>query len=48
MMELESCYKFLRAGAFKEIAFRADEVRAAIVSSGGLCPGVNAVIKSIV
>ena len=48
MVELESCYKFLRAGAFKEIAFKADEVKAAIVSCGGLCPGVNAVIKSIV
>ncbi len=28
--------------------FKSDQVKAAIVTCGGLCPGLNAVIKSIV
>lgn len=46
--ELQSCYKFLRAGARKEVVFRGSETKAAIVTCGGLCPGLNVVIKGIV
>jgi 6-phosphofructokinase 1 len=47
-MELKSCLKFLKAGAMKEIVFSSKETRAAIVTCGGLCPGINTVVKSIV
>jgi len=45
--ELKSCMKFLQAGARKQIAWDPSDVRAAIVTSGGLCPGVNVVIKTL-
>lgn len=32
----------------KEIVFKAEETKAAIVTCGGLCPGLNSVIKSLV
>lgn len=32
----------------KEVVFRPEEIRAAIVTCGGLCPGLNVVIQSIV
>ena len=32
----------------KEVVYQADDVKAAIVTCGGLCPGLNVVIKSIV
>jgi 6-phosphofructokinase 1 len=47
-MELKSCFKFLKAGAMKEIVFSSKETNAAIVTCGGLCPGQNTVLKSIV
>jgi 6-phosphofructokinase 1 len=47
-LELESSLKFLRAGARKDVYFGGDEVRAGIVTCGGLCPGLNVVIRSIV
>lgn len=47
-LELESSLKFLRAGARKDVYFQGDEVRAGIVTCGGLCPGLNVVIRSIV
>jgi hypothetical protein len=31
-----------------QIYFKADEVRACIVTCGGLCPGINTVIREIV
>jgi 6-phosphofructokinase 1 len=40
--------KFQRAGARKNIYFKGEEVKAAIVTCGGLCPGLNVVIRSIV
>ncbi|HOD13558.1 MAG TPA: ATP-dependent 6-phosphofructokinase [Spirochaetota bacterium] len=39
---------FEQAGPRKAIRFRPDRVRSAIVTCGGLCPGINAVIRSIV
>lgn len=40
--------KFLRAGPRKEIVFNPTEVKAAIVTCGGLCPGMNVVIRELV
>ncbi|CAH2049452.1 unnamed protein product [Thlaspi arvense] len=37
-----------RAGPREEIYFRPEEVKAAIVTCGGLCPGLNDVIRHIV
>ncbi|XP_002975191.2 ATP-dependent 6-phosphofructokinase 6 [Selaginella moellendorffii] len=39
---------FRRAGPREQIYFKADEVRACIVTCGGLCPGLNTVIREIV
>lgn len=39
---------FERAGPRKKIFFSLDEVKAGIVTCGGLCPGLNDVIRSIV
>lgn len=39
--------KLLRAGPRKFIYFRPSEVRACIVTCGGLCPGTNVVIREI-
>jgi len=38
---------FLKAGARGKLAFHPDEVVAAIVTCGGLSPGLNSVIKSV-
>jgi 6-phosphofructokinase 1 len=38
---------YLRAGPRKECYFVPSEVRAAIVTCGGLCPGLNNVIRDI-
>ena len=48
IVELQSCFKFLRAGAMKEVIFKAEETKVAIVTCGGLCPGLNTVIKGLV
>jgi 6-phosphofructokinase 1 len=40
--------KWLKAGPRKHLYFRPKEVRAAIVTCGGLCPGLNNVIREIV
>jgi 6-phosphofructokinase 1 len=47
-LELESSLKFHRAGARKFIYFDTPKVKAAIVTCGGLCPGLNVVIRSVV
>jgi 6-phosphofructokinase 1 len=47
-LELESSLKFMRAGNRKTIYFQPNEIKAAIVTCGGLCPGLNVVIRSIV
>lgn len=39
---------FLRAGPRAEIVFRGSDVTAAIVTCGGLCPGLNDVIEELV
>lgn len=40
--------KFLRAGARKTIVFDPEHTKAAIVTCGGLCPGLNTVIREFV
>ncbi|KAG6589966.1 ATP-dependent 6-phosphofructokinase 3, partial [Cucurbita argyrosperma subsp. sororia] len=39
---------FRRAGPRQRIYFKADEVHACIVTCGGLCPGLNTVIRELV
>eukprot|EP00258_Populus_trichocarpa_P037650 XP_024453669.1 ATP-dependent 6-phosphofructokinase 4, chloroplastic isoform X2 [Populus trichocarpa] len=39
---------FRRAGPREKVYFMPDEVRACIVTCGGLCPGINTVIREIV
>ncbi|CAK9152778.1 unnamed protein product [Ilex paraguariensis] len=39
---------FRRAGPRQKVYFESDEVRACIVTCGGLCPGINTVIREIV
>jgi len=38
----------MRAGTRKEVVFKREETKAAVVTCGGLCPGLNVVVKSIV
>ena len=42
------CKGFLLSGPRERVAFKGEEVRAALVTCGGLCPGLNDVIRSIV
>ncbi|KAL0319321.1 UNVERIFIED_CONTAM: ATP-dependent 6-phosphofructokinase [Sesamum angustifolium] len=39
---------FRRAGPRQKVCFESDEVLACIVTCGGLCPGVNTVIRKLV
>jgi 6-phosphofructokinase 1 len=39
---------FRRAGPREQVYFQSDEVRACVVTCGGLCPGLNTVIREIV
>ncbi|CAH9099176.1 unnamed protein product [Cuscuta epithymum] len=39
---------FRRAGPQEKVYFKPDEVRACIVTCGGLCPGINTVIRELV
>uniref|UniRef100_A0A2N9G8I2 Phosphofructokinase domain-containing protein n=1 Tax=Fagus sylvatica TaxID=28930 RepID=A0A2N9G8I2_FAGSY len=39
---------FRRAGPRGKVYFKSDEVRACIVTCGGLCPGINTVIRELV
>mmetsp|Transcript_48594 Transcript_48594/g.92948 ORF Transcript_48594/g.92948 Transcript_48594/m.92948 type:complete len:547 (-) Transcript_48594:377-2017(-) len=39
---------FIRAGPRYHVHFRSEEVRAAVVTCGGLCPGLNTVIREVV
>jgi len=39
---------YMRAGPRESVYFHPDEVRAAIVSCGGICPGINTVIREVV
>lgn len=42
-----SCKAYVRAGARKILHFHPDNVNAAIVTCGGLCPGLNNVVREI-
>jgi 6-phosphofructokinase 1 len=46
--QINQAKKYLKAGPRKEIFFKPAEVRAAIVTCGGLCPGLNVVIRELV
>lgn len=46
--EVATSVKFLKGGPRKDIFFNPDEVKVAIVTCGGLCPGLNVVIREIV
>ena len=56
VMQLSSCNPifsekpnlFVRAGPRRHIYFKPDQVKAAIVTCGGLCPGLNTVIREVV
>ncbi|KAK4489383.1 hypothetical protein RD792_005192 [Penstemon davidsonii] len=39
---------FRRTGPREKVCFKSEEVRACIVTCGGLCPGINTVIREIV
>ncbi|KAI6696155.1 hypothetical protein NL676_016274 [Syzygium grande] len=39
---------FRRAGPREKVYFQSEEVRACVVTCGGLCPGINTVIREIV
>ncbi|KAG2411363.1 hypothetical protein I3760_Q008100 [Carya illinoinensis] len=39
---------FRRAGPREKVYFKSEEVRACIVTCGGLCPGINTVIRELV
>merc|ERR1719261_595388 len=39
---------FLRAGPRQTVAFNPAEVRAAVVTCGGICPGLNTVVRELV
>ena len=46
--DIATSIKFIKGGPRKDIFFNPDEVKAAIVTCGGLCPGLNVVIREIV
>lgn len=46
--DIATSIKFLKAGPRKDIFFNTDNVKAAIVTCGGLCPGLNVVVREIV
>lgn len=48
MKDVVNSMKFLKAGAREYIFFNPKKVKAAIVTCGGLCPGLNVVIREIV
>ncbi|CAI5496287.1 unnamed protein product [Closterium sp. Naga37s-1] len=48
LSDLDSISYFRRAGPRERIVYHPREVRAAIVTCGGLCPGLNTVIREIV
>lgn len=46
-MEQEKKDYFLLAGPRRELFFNSKKVSAAIVTCGGLCPGLNVVIREL-
>lgn len=47
-MNINQAKRWLRAGPRKHNFFESSEVKAAIVTCGGLCPGLNVVIRELV
>lgn len=45
--DLPENIRFEKAGPREQIFFRPDQTRAAVVTCGGLCPGLNNVIRSV-
>lgn len=45
---IKEAKRWLKGGPRKNIYFQPDSVKAAIVTCGGLCPGLNDVIRGIV
>lgn len=41
-------YRIHRAGPREKIYFKPEDVKAAIITCGGLCPGLNDVIRQVV
>ena len=48
LKDIATSNKFLKGGPRKDIFFNPAEVKACIVTCGGLCPGLNVVIREIV
>lgn len=48
MREVVQSLKFTKAGPREHVFFNPKNVKAAIVTCGGLCPGLNVVIREIV
>ena len=48
LKDVATSIKFIKGGPRKDIFFNPDEVKVAIVTCGGLCPGLNVVIREIV
>lgn len=46
-IKIDNAARWLRAGPRKHLFFRPEEVKAAIVTCGGLCPGTNVVVQEI-
>ncbi len=46
--EYQGIKKYVRAGAKSEIYYQPSEVKALILTCGGLCPGLNSVVREIV
>ena len=48
LRDVAESIKFLKGGPRKDIFFNPEETKVAIVTCGGLCPGLNVVIREIV
>lgn len=48
MKEVVQSLKFTKAGPREHVFFNPKKVKAAIVTCGGLCPGLNVVIRELV
>ena len=46
--DIRSVKRFLKAGPRKHLYFNPSQVKVAIVTCGGLCPGLNNVIRELV
>eukprot|EP00826_Nyctotherus_ovalis_P004269 TRINITY_DN1090_c0_g2_i2.p1 TRINITY_DN1090_c0_g2~~TRINITY_DN1090_c0_g2_i2.p1 ORF type:complete len:471 (-),score=106.41 TRINITY_DN1090_c0_g2_i2:832-2199(-) len=46
--DVKAAKRYMKAGPKKYVYFRKGDVRAAIVTCGGLCPGLNVVIREVV